>query len=129
MASTCSSLNEPSKAEPRWPEVPKTTRCAATVGSGFISKYAVTSFATSMSEDCGAGSPASGLGVMPVAQPVAKRPPGGIRTEGYVAGDRGDAAPDTLAVDTRRYELMCSLVSMMRMKARIGRYRIDTTSL
>jgi len=41
--------------------VPKTTRSAAIAGSGFISKYAVTSFATSMSEDNGAGLPASGL--------------------------------------------------------------------
>ena len=30
----CASLNPHAKAEPRWPEVPKVTRCEATVGSG-----------------------------------------------------------------------------------------------
>ena len=34
IASTCHSLYDPSKAEPRWPDVPKATRCAGTVGSG-----------------------------------------------------------------------------------------------
>ena len=34
IASTCHSLKPLSKDEPRWPEVPKATRCAATEGSG-----------------------------------------------------------------------------------------------
>jgi hypothetical protein len=34
MARMCHSLNERSKDEPRWPEVPKATRCVATPGSG-----------------------------------------------------------------------------------------------
>jgi hypothetical protein len=34
IASTCRSLNEVSNDEPRCPEVPKATRCAATAGSG-----------------------------------------------------------------------------------------------
>jgi hypothetical protein len=32
------SLNEPSKEEPRWPDVPNTIRCAAMAESGLISK-------------------------------------------------------------------------------------------
>jgi hypothetical protein len=38
IASTCASLNELVSDEPRWPEVPKATRCAAIDGSGTRSK-------------------------------------------------------------------------------------------
>ena len=34
MARTCASLNDPRSDEPRWPLVPKLTRCAASAGSG-----------------------------------------------------------------------------------------------
>ena len=34
IARICASLNVPSKADPRWPEVPKATRCAGFAGSG-----------------------------------------------------------------------------------------------
>src|SRR5450755_1248960 len=61
MASTCASLKLLSNEVPRWPDVPKDTRCAGTEGSGRKLKYAATSFATST--NCGpfAGCPASGL--------------------------------------------------------------------
>src|SRR4029077_2775503 len=61
MASTCHSLKVRCNEEPRWPEVPKTTRCAATEGSGRRSAYALSSAPTSMSDSAGAGLPASGL--------------------------------------------------------------------
>src|SRR5450631_2708706 len=43
IARICASLKALLKAEPRCPEVPNATRCAATFGSGWPAKYAVTS--------------------------------------------------------------------------------------
>ena len=55
IASTCHSLNERSNAEPRCPEVPNTTRCAAIAASGLSVWYADTSSPTSISIEAGAG--------------------------------------------------------------------------
>ena len=55
------SLKLPSNEQPRWPEVPKATRCAGTDGSGFTAVYAASSLPMSTRMDFGAGLPASGL--------------------------------------------------------------------
>src|SRR5690348_303051 len=59
-----SSLKLVSKAEPRWPEVPKLTRWAGMAGSGFFSKYAGISAATSSFSVGGTSVPAVGSMVM-----------------------------------------------------------------
>src|ERR1700687_3275398 len=57
----CASLKLKSNDEPRCPEVPNATRCAATPGSGRSVKYAVTSRDTSTSRDGSTGLPAKGF--------------------------------------------------------------------
>ena len=52
--STCPALNERSKAEPRWPEAPKATRCTAIVGSGMSVWCGQNSLATSIRIEGGA---------------------------------------------------------------------------
>ena len=37
IAAMCASLNDAVSEQPRWPEVPKTTRWAGTAGSGTVS--------------------------------------------------------------------------------------------
>src|SRR5579864_9436836 len=61
IARICASLNAVAKAEPRCPDVPKTTRCDAIAGSGTSAKYAVTSRGILTSNDGGTGLPARGF--------------------------------------------------------------------
>src|SRR5438105_5918794 len=56
----CASLNEPCSGDPRWPLVPKATRCAGSSGSGRRSKYSRLSRDRSTSISFGASLPASG---------------------------------------------------------------------
>ncbi len=69
IARICASLNALSNADPRWPEVPNATRCAATAGSGVRAKYAVTSRGTSTSIDGSTGLPARLLNGLAMAFP------------------------------------------------------------
>src|SRR5512139_5087 len=60
IASTCASLKVPLSDEPRWPLVPKLTRCAGSPGSGTRARYSWRSLPISASRSVGAGWPASG---------------------------------------------------------------------
>src|SRR5690348_5449223 len=61
IARICASLNAQSKAQPRWPEVPKDTRGVGIAGTGTAAKEAVSNRDTLTRGDAGASFPASGL--------------------------------------------------------------------
>ena len=77
MARMCASLNVPSTADPRCPEVPKAIRSRGSIGSGRRMVKAERSASTSVKRSSGTGRPASGSGVMvrPFIEGSMPRPP------------------------------------------------------
>ena len=69
------SLKAPVSDDPRWPDVPKATRCAGSAGSGAASWYAASNRSTSTRSAGSAGRPARGsIAIGPPLGPIVTHP-------------------------------------------------------